>query len=50
MKHAHINPPSETLINYDDMMQANLSRVFGERDAGRRMEAIHDLRRRCRAE
>jgi SnoaL-like domain len=30
-------------INYDDLMQANLVRVFGERDASRRMNAIAEL-------
>lgn len=43
MKHSHINPTPETPINYDGMMQANLARVFGEREAGRRMEAIREL-------
>jgi hypothetical protein len=37
-------PPSqETSIDYDRLMQANLSRVFGERDAERRMDAITEL-------
>jgi hypothetical protein len=30
-------------INYDDLMRANLARVFGERDASRRMNAIAEL-------
>lgn len=30
-------------IDYDNLMQANLVRVFGERDAGRRSEAIRAL-------
>jgi ketosteroid isomerase-like protein len=30
-------------IDYDGLMQANLARVFGERDAGRRIEAIGEL-------
>lgn len=30
-------------IDYDTLMQANLARVFGERDATRRMEAIAEL-------
>lgn len=34
---------SETAIDYDGLMQANLARVFGERDAGRRLEAIRRL-------
>ena len=34
---------SEAPVDYDGLMQANLARVFGERDAGRRMEAIREL-------
>lgn len=30
-------------IDYDGLMQANLLRVFGEHDAGRRIEAIREL-------
>jgi hypothetical protein len=30
-------------IDYDGFMQANLARVFGERDASRRMKAIAEL-------
>ena len=30
-------------IDYDSLMQANLARVFGERDAPRRMKAIAEL-------
>jgi hypothetical protein len=30
-------------IDYDGLMQANLARVFGERDASRRMRAIAEL-------
>jgi hypothetical protein len=30
-------------MNYEKIMQANLERVFGERDAARRIEAIRDL-------
>jgi hypothetical protein len=30
-------------IDYDHLMQANLKRVFGERDAGRRIVAIREL-------
>lgn len=30
-------------IDYDAVLQANLARVFGERDATRRMEAIAEL-------
>jgi SnoaL-like domain len=30
-------------INYDALMQANLGRVFGERDVTRRMNAIAEL-------
>lgn len=35
------NPPKTT--DYDALMQANLARVFGERDAARRIEAIREL-------
>lgn len=34
---------SDATIDYDGLMQANLARVFGERDAGRRLEAIRKL-------
>ena len=34
---------SATSIDYDGLMQANLTRVFGERDASRRMQAIAEL-------
>ncbi|MFZ6765595.1 nuclear transport factor 2 family protein [Undibacterium sp. Di26W] len=34
---------STTTIDYDGLMQANLLRVFGEHDAGRRIEAIREL-------
>jgi hypothetical protein len=30
-------------IDYDDLMQANLGRVFGERDASRRTTALAEL-------
>jgi SnoaL-like domain len=30
-------------INYDELMQANLKRVFGEHDAKQRIKAIHEL-------
>jgi ribosomal protein L2 len=30
-------------IDYDGLMQANLARVFGERDVSRRMKAIAEL-------
>jgi|GEM_PF-275520 len=30
-------------VDYDTLLQANLARVFGERDAGRRMDAIREL-------
>jgi hypothetical protein len=37
-------PPSiEAPINYDGLMQANLARVFSERDAERRIEAIREI-------
>ncbi|WP_254634144.1 nuclear transport factor 2 family protein [Mesorhizobium sp. GbtcB19] len=35
--------PAEASIDYDRLMQANLKRVFGERDAGRRLAAIREL-------
>lgn len=34
---------SEAPIDYDGLMQKNLVRVFNERDAGRRLEAIRGL-------
>lgn len=34
---------SNAAIDYDGLMQANLTRVFGERDAGRRLAAIREL-------
>ena len=33
----------EASIDYERLMQANLARVFGERDATRRLAAIRDL-------
>jgi hypothetical protein len=30
-------------IDYDSLMQANLTRVFGERDASRRIKAVAEL-------
>jgi hypothetical protein len=30
-------------VDYDRLMQANLTRVFGERDAARRLQAIREL-------
>jgi hypothetical protein len=30
-------------VDYDTLLQANLARVFGERDAGRRMSAIREI-------
>lgn len=38
-----MSKPSQTSIDYDALMQANLKRVFGERDAGRRLQAIGEL-------
>jgi hypothetical protein len=35
--------PSEESIDYDGVMQANLSRVFSERDSARRISAIAEL-------
>ena len=47
---AHIRQPtpgaktmSATPLDYDGLMQANLARVFGERDASRRLKAIAQL-------
>ncbi len=34
---------TEAPIDYNGLMQANLARVFGERDAGRRIAAIREL-------
>ena len=34
---------STSLVDYDGLMQANLARVFGERDASRRLKAIAQL-------
>lgn len=34
---------SEASIDYDRLMQANLARVFGERDATKRIKAIREL-------
>jgi hypothetical protein len=36
------NPKSE-VVDYNGLMQANLARVFNERDAGRRIVAIREL-------
>lgn len=33
----------ETPVDYDRLMQANLGRVFSERDTGRRVAAIREL-------
>ncbi len=33
----------QTSINYDDLMQANLMQVFGERNAEQRLKAIREL-------
>jgi hypothetical protein len=35
--------PKSAAINYDGLMHANLTRVFGERNAGRRIEAVREL-------
>ncbi len=35
--------PESEPIDYDGLMQANLARVFGERDAGKRFKAIRGL-------
>lgn len=34
---------SENDINYNDLMQAHLTRVFNERDSARRLEAITEI-------
>ena len=38
-----IYQPKSAAINYDGVMQANLARVFSERDADRRIIAIREL-------
>jgi ribosomal protein L2 len=38
-----IDQPNSAPIKYDRLMQANLARVFGERDAERRLKAIREL-------
>jgi len=35
--------PNSKPIDYNGLMQANLARVFGERDAGKRLKAIREL-------
>jgi hypothetical protein len=35
--------PAEAFVDYDRLMRANLTRVFGERDASRRIAAIREL-------
>jgi hypothetical protein len=35
--------PKSKPIDYDGLMQANLARVFGEHDAGKRLKAIREL-------
>jgi hypothetical protein len=37
------NQPKSEAIDYNRLMQANLMRVFSERDAGRRIVAIREL-------
>src|SRR5260370_29023610 len=37
------NQPKSEAIDYNRLMQANLMRVFNERDAGRRLVAIREL-------
>jgi hypothetical protein len=37
------NQPKSEAIDYNRLMQANLMRVFNERDAGRRIVAIREL-------
>lgn len=36
-------PQSAAPLDYEGLMQVNLFRVFSERDAGRRIEAIREL-------
>lgn len=38
-----VNANSTAPLDYDGLMQANLVRVFGERDAARRLRAIAEL-------
>ena len=38
-----MSTPSEESTDYDGLMQANLVRVFGERDASRRTKAIAEF-------
>jgi hypothetical protein len=35
--------PKPNPVNYDGLMQANLARVFGEPNAGKRIKAIREL-------
>ena len=37
------NHPKSEAIDYNRLMHANLTRVFNERDAGRRIVAIREL-------
>jgi hypothetical protein len=37
------NHPKPEVIDYNRLMRANLTRVFNERDAGRRIAAIREL-------
>src|SRR5688572_21555537 len=37
------NPPKSKPVNYDELMQANLARVFGEHNADKRIKAIREL-------
>jgi SnoaL-like domain len=38
-----MSTPLDTANDYDSLMQANLKRVFGERDAVRRLQSIREL-------
>ena len=38
-----MNNPKGEVVDYNRLMQANLTRVFNERDAGRRIVAIREL-------
>jgi hypothetical protein len=41
--HLSVEQVGAESIDYEDLMQANLARVFGERDAARRLKAIAEL-------
>lgn len=43
MSDAHLNAASAPEPDYDHLLRSNLERVFNQRDAGRRAEAIAEL-------